>query len=1018
MALDKNKVPIALAQGIDTKTDPKQLAVGKMTVLENAVLLKGGEVRKCNGYEEFNISINSKAVGSLKENIFFLTDDEAFTYSYGANRRTSVGRYGNFKIEKLAAVNQNASNPCTAYCRNTDVIMHVWAENDGIGNYTTKYMVMYARTNTILKPETVIATYASKPQVVVGYDMNYFLVVYEDQSIGSTLKAVAIDKSLWNVQATVTLATGITNYSGYGFSLVSDQSTSNSKTAYICWSCGSLPAAGDSRIAVFPTTYVGFTAPTSKLLSGIGCRYGSAISFYGPDDVMFACNEGNQIKTVVYDKTLVNLTGLSRVVMTVGASESFSGVVIGDDQVSTIKHIFTTTLTSAGALITEQPKIEEAIVSASVTFQAKRLFVQGAGIGGTTLFFTESGAKKAYLPIKMIQQYDGNATGGYDGVYTLYLIEYLNENASFTAPNFYVAAKFYDLNATKIYSTASGGHPDYIFFVAGTWNGKANNFGQAFFGLVQEYAGNSSLCVISKAGQTVMAELANNLHVTGGYLGMFDGVEFAEHNFFQYPLQVYPTNVGAGSVGAGTYYYRAIYVWQDAYGQIHQSGVSNPTTITLAGASQVQLEISTLKLTNKSSDVYIEIYRSNDGLNYYKLAGGIGSLQKNDKTVATITYIDNTSQATIIGNPLLYTVGGELNNFAAPACTYVSVYKRRLIVAPSEDSNSFWYSKDIIPATAGAIGTPVSFAAEFVVSVDERGGPVTATVQLDDKLLIFKANSLSVMVGEGPANNGAQNDFTTPQLVVSDTGCLYGRSVVIMPLGIMFQSPKGFYLCDRSLSVSYIGAAVENYNAIECTSGNLKYDKNEVWFGLDNGNVLVYNYYFTQWSTVAWNTSDIAVLQFNAIGNNVNVFKNVLVAVYNNKINFENPTIYRKDVAGYALKFTTGWLSFADMQGFQRVYKLLILGEYKSPHRLQIEVSYDFIDTVTQTTVIDVPSSTVPYEFRVFLTRQKCTAIKFTIQDLTPTVGTWDEGFALSNLALEIGVKRGLNKLSASKSVG
>jgi hypothetical protein len=1017
MTLEKNKVPIALAQGIDTKSDPKQLAAGKMTVLENAVLLKSGEIRKANGYQEYTIVNNSRSIGSLKENIFFLTDDAAYTYSYGINRYASVGRYGNFKIEKFAAVNQNASYPCTAYDRSGNTIMHVWAENDGLGNYTTKYMVMYAKTNTILKPETVLATNATKPQVVTGIGMDYFLIVYEDQSTGFTLKAAAIDKSLWSVQATVTLATGVTNYSQYGFSLIADQVEVNPKTAYICWSCGSLPSAADSRIAVFPATYVGFTAPTSVLLSGLTSRYGSAISF-ASNDIMFAFNDKLTIKTIVYNSTLTSVVAVSRTVMTAGASQAFSGVVIGDSSVATIKHIFTTTLTSAGALITQQPKIEEAIVTSTGTLTAQRVFLQGGGIGGTTLVFTESNAKKGYLPIKMIQQYDGNATGGYNGVYTLYLIEYFNANVFSSPPNLYVAAKFYDLNATSIYYTASGGHPDYIFFVPGRGTGKAGAFGQAFFGLVQEYAGNSSLCVISKAGQTVMAELANNLHVTGGYLGMFDGVEFAEHNFFQYPLQVYPTNVGAGSVGAGTYYYCAIYVWQDAYGQIHQSGVSNPTSITLAGASQVQLDISTLKLTNKIGDVYIEIYRSNDGLNFYKLAGGIGSLQKNDKTVPTITYIDNTPQANIISRPLLYTVGGELNNFSAPACTYVSVYKRRLIVAPSEDSNSFWYSKDIIPATAGAIGSPVSFAAEFVKSVDERGGPVTATVQLDDKLLIFKANSLSVMVGEGPANNGTQDDFTTPQLVVSDTGCLYGRSVVIMPLGVMFQSPKGFYLCDRSLSVSYLGAAVENYNSIECTSGNLKYDKNEVWFGLDNGTVLVYNYYFSQWSTFAWTTSDITVLQINIMtGADGSQLYNLLASVNSNKINLES-TSYRKNVSGYSLKFTTGWLSFADMQGFQRVYKLLILGEYKSPHRLQVEVSYDFIDTVTQTTVIDVPTSTVPYEFRVFLTRQKCTAIKFTIQDLTPTVGTWDEAFALSNLALEIGVKRGLNKLPASKSVG
>jgi len=52
---------------------------------------------------------------------------------------------------------------------------------------------------------------------------------------------------------------------------------------------------------------------------------------------------------------------------------------------------------------------------------------------------------------------------------------------------------------------------------------------------------------------------------------------------------------------------------------------------------------------------------------------------------------------------------------------------------------------------------------------------------------------------------------TEPSLIPTDTGTINPRSIVLTPMGIMYQSEKGIYLLDRSLQVSYIGADVEAY---------------------------------------------------------------------------------------------------------------------------------------------------------------------------------------------------------------
>jgi hypothetical protein len=134
--------------------------------------------------------------------------------------------------------------------------------------------------------------------------------------------------------------------------------------------------------------------------------------------------------------------------------------------------------------------------------------------------------------------------------------------------------------------------------------------------------------------------------------------------------------------------------------------------------------------------------------------------------------------------------------------------------------------------------------------------------------------------------------------------------------------------------------------------------------------------------------------------------------------------------SSYALKATTSWLSFTNVQGFQRVRRAQILGQWYSAHNLQVDVCVDFDDTIVQSAVV---TPTTPstfggvspygsgvyggtfqlYQWRIDLARQKTQAVKFTIQDLpTATAG---EGMSLSSIAFEVGAKKGLNKVPAGQ---
>ena len=154
----------------------------------------------------------------------------------------------------------------------------------------------------------------------------------------------------------------------------------------------------------------------------------------------------------------------------------------------------------------------------------------------------------------------------------------------------------------------------------------------------------------------------------------------------------------------------------------------------------------------------------------------------------------------------------------------------------------------------------------------------------------------------------------------------------------------------------------------------------------------------------------------------------VQACIYQNKYTYAKAdgTVYQETPGAYSdagtsisMKLTTGWLSFAELQGFQRLYKLLLLGEYKSAHKLQVSIWVDFddISLPVQTSLITAINDPL-YQYRIFLTRQKCQSMKFTIQDIAPDVGTLEEGYSISAMAFEMGVKQGLNKLPAARSVG
>lgn len=519
------------------------------------------------------------------------------------------------------------------------------------------------------------------------------------------------------------------------------------------------------------------------------------------------------------------------------------------------------------------------------------------------------------------------------------------------------------------------------------------------------------------------ATLGDNLHIAGGVLRAYDGDEVTEHGFHMYPdnISAGSTATTGGNMSDGAYGYVAIYRWTDNYGQPHQSAVSGNLDVTLSGGTSTQTQeivVPTLRVTDKT-EVIVELYRTEDnGTIYYKTAETL-----NDKTVDTVTITDTRADDTLINEQPLYIEGGVLDNGFAPSASVLATHTASSrVMAIAEDGNLLIYSKIRFP------GAPVEWNEALTKVLDPIGGRTRALASMDEKMIIFKEDAILFISGSGPNNLGQQDNFTEPERVSIDVGCTQPESVVLVPMGLMFKSRKGIHLLDRALNVHYIGAAVEEFNDAEITSAKIVSQYNQVRFTTRDNDCLVYNYRLNLWSTF----DNHRAISAEVIGNDYYYVRS------STELFKENPTIFSDNGSAISMLIETGWMSFAQMQGFQRVYKMLVLGDWKSAHQLRVRAAYNFNPAWIHEKILQPVSDVVsgetygddspygeddtvyggdgsPYQARFDFKKQKCQSIKLQFQDLQSTVG---EGLSLSTFTLEVGGKAGLFKPKQSAIKG
>lgn len=974
--LDKRLVPISFAQGIDSKTDAKQVVPGKLLELENGVFYQTRSIKKRDGFDALPLTTitggtitEGSGLSTFKGSLVEYSGSAVNGYVEHADKfSTYAGTISPVDFSTRSAV-QSASIYSAAdsnYDASSGLVCSAFFRETSFGFATGLYYTVYEKsTGTVVVGEGTVTTAAVSFFKTLFLGSKFYIIYLE--SGGTTIRYKTVDTA---TPASISASSDIVVNAFSGTSPF-DAAAFNSKIYLAYYSSNATRSVGH-------LTFVSGGSPSS--VSYLTQRASNCVCvFTDPNNNLWVGvgDDTNGVKGWAYNSALSSLVVPVTTASLGTTSARISGIFeTGSSPIRGQYFVEFNSPVSANFNITYNFSLTASAVSALVAMS------RNLGIAGKPFYF--SGSIYVFMAFRSTIQP------------TFFLMKHVPGGTAVA-----VAKVASQIGGTIFWNSFFGHVPE-------VWADGATAFGVAYQQVNESYTtlvlGVPPLVTIPVWGIQVgefdfdavtrTLEIANGIYSFGAIASVFDGSVVAEQGFNYYPEVIaFGADTGGGSVATGTYSYVATYEWTDAQGQIHRSSPSQPFSHTVAaGPKTVNMTVSNLNVTQKSK-VRIGLYRTQNAGTVYYFVNAYAMTANTDTT--TISDVINDAQ--LVSQGLLYTSNGEVENIPLPAPLTMGSYKNRMIAVPSEATSSFWYSKEVSP------GFPAEFSDLFVQNIDQKGGGITAVTQMDDKLCLFKSGSIFVMTGDGPAPSGANNDFTPAQEIASDSGCINDRSLVLMPMGVMYQSAKGIYLLGRNLQVSYIGADVEAYNNNVITSAKLYPKRNQVIFTLDSGVALVYDYAFQQWSVFTG---------IDAVG--LTVYEDKIAYVKaDGTVMLETPGVYTDNGTGYSLKLKTSWLSFAGLQGFQRVYDVLLLGDYKSTHTLQIEASHDFIDVTDQTANI-VGTSTPPYQYRLDFKKQKCEAVQLTIQDVTPT----GESFEISSMAFEVGMKRGANKLSQSRNYG
>jgi len=919
VALSRSPIAVPMLGGVDNKSDAKAVTAPALLDLQNGTFSKIASIVKRNGYAALSKSVTAagtdysspRALATRDDELLLLTDAAAYSYqpSVSSWAKISDASTAAASDRSIAHTGSNQTTPDAATNHGLRVV--AWEDSRG-GVYWT---LVETSSDRILRAPAQLDSLGSRPRCVANGDT---LHIYYVQSSTGRIYCAVINPFLplatvTPVMLTDDLAAANPSYDACPASIASN--TSNPDSVLMVWAVD----PSGYRLA-----YIHSSGVIGSPLTGLPSAVDRAVTVsVGP---VVACDNAS-LAAVAYadgaNNTVVDSWGVEDPINFVSATTIAEGAnpirlavtYTGDITSASVWREFT-------AATNRDHSVKVRAVGGSDVTQ------RGAGIA--TKAFGD-GTFSGCVLVHDVTYFAIYLTVAFTGSELRCVARTLPGVCYGIPPRAHLPSVEVDADDERIHRWCASWQQQIPSGADG--EGTAALFAEVGIRLV-------TLDLDPDDGWQ-SAQLGRTLYFGGACPQRYDGDTLTEAGWHYAPDEVAaPTQGTGGSLTLlSTVEYVALYVENNAQGEVDRGPVSVGLSVTLTGSNnKLTFALPTYRMTSRRR-VRIDLYRSvnGDASQLFRVSSvdpsavGNNGYIANDTTADTVSFVDAMSDAVLVTQEPLYTNGGIPSNDPSATGSLMVAGKNRLFTNDASNPLLIRYTQEIQD------GATAEFVDELSIPVDPYGGDVTALAAMDDRVIVFKRSAIFAFAGAGPLRDplaDPSQGFASPQLVTSDVGCTAPRSIATTPNGVVFQSAKGIYQLGRDLSVSYIGAPVELYNSQTVTRATLIEDRTQILFLCSSGRTLLYDYQRNQWGTHTNHTGMDAAVSggtYHYLRSDGRVFQ-------------ETEGLYRDDNSQIKLIIETAWIKLTGyLQGFQRVDRAHLIGEYKSPHKIRFRYQTDYM---------------------------------------------------------------------------
>lgn len=417
----------------------------------------------------------------------------------------------------------------------------------------------------------------------------------------------------------------------------------------------------------------------------------------------------------------------------------------------------------------------------------------------------------------------------------------------------------------------------------------------------------------------------------------WDGVDVVEIGGPLHKPRAYGTAGGGGGpvLTSGTYRFQVVYQWTDAAGLLHRSAPSNLVSLALNGTTDRPYIAAPLPDSMRDGINQSAV----EAILYASGPGGTTLHAQLSAPSITISYLfvwnnipqPDTSKAQLYSNG----ASGEEIVPQAPAPMWdIAVVGSRALAIDAEVRSRLMYSK------LRVAGVGFEWAPALEIIFPEDAGKLMAVRGLNGVPVIFAERGVYTVSGDGPNNNAQVGSFSPP-VKVGEHGCTNRCSVVVTPVGIVYQTKSRFALFTGN-GTKLLEQVAPDSNT---TCGVLLKNQDEAaFFNSGTAKVYVYNYKLDRWTV--WDSQTHAYPVQLA----TNVPSDADICLLYSKT---PAVVYRLDgsqtsTTATNMAWTTDWIQPAgDAHDHISLREVVFNGKIAGAHGLTIEVYTDYSSTPT-----------------------------------------------------------------------